>query len=134
MKKYLILHKPEGIDSISPYLHNPEQDNLCLYAGQAIDLMINGTKSKELLLCKSQEGNKIYTVTVKNLPSNMVEFDIKVEKLVTGEAWFALKVFALKCKLVSLSQIARQQYGEKQEEMWHKLIGLMEPILCGGWM
>ena len=59
------------------------------------------------------------------------------EKMISqldGMAFYAIKVFAIKSKLFVLGEHARDQHGPVQQEMWHKIIGLLEPIFAGGWM
>lgn len=133
MKQYLVLF--DDGKGIAPYLWNPSSNDdstLHLYAGTAIDLLIQ----KDIqVLCKLQNEQIVYTVVVKTLPSNMVAFDVtKHVKLVTPDAFWALKVFTFKCKFSTIANIALEQHGPGQQQMWHKVIGMMEPIFNGRWM
>jgi hypothetical protein len=136
MKLYLVLFN-DG-KGIAPYLwdvltvKDEKPDMLHLYSGQAIDLLLDKDVQP---LCKLQNGQTVYTVVVKTLPRNMVAFDItKHVKLLTSDAFFALKVFTLKCKFSAIATMAMEKHGSEQQKNWYKVIGFMEPIFNGGWM
>lgn len=129
MKHYLVLF--DDGKGLAPYL-NSNNFTLHLYSGPAIDLLIN----KDIqVLCTLQNGQKVYTVVIKTLPSNMVAFDVtKHVKLLTPDAFWALKVFTLKCKFTHIAQLALEQHGKKQQDNWLKVIGMMEPVFNGDWI
>lgn len=131
MKQYLVLF--DDGKGIAPYVWKP--DNmlaLFLYAGTAIDLLLD---KQEQILCKLQSGQTVYTVVIKTLPSNMFAFDVtKHVQLLTSDAFWALKVFTLKCKFSAIAQLAMEKHGTDQRDNWFKVIGMMEPIFNGGWM
>lgn len=134
MKKYLILHSNPDNSGIEPYVVK-RNNVLDLYIGKGIDLMINGTKSEELLLCETKDSDKVYTVVVKTLPSkDLIEARLQDISLFTHDLFWALKIFVWKSKFVQISKIAREQHGPDQEKHWHNVIGLSEPIFCGGWL
>lgn len=130
MKRYLVLF--DDGKGLAPYLWKPENDELHLYTGSAIDLLIN---KQEQTLCKLQNGATVYVAIVKILPSNMVAFDLtKHVKLLTASAFWALKVFTLKCKFTAIAQMALEQHGVDQQKNWLKVIGIIEPIVMGEWI
>lgn len=134
MKQYLVLY--DNGKGIAPYVWKTtsgEQNiELHLYSGTAIDLLLD---KQEQVLCRLQNGQTVYTVVVKTLPSNMVIFDVtKHVKFLTANAFWALKVFTLKCKFSTVAQMALEKYGPEQQNNWFKVIGMMEPVFNGGWM
>ena len=106
------------------------------YGKQSYHLFLGEKPDDESTLYRLQDGQIVYVQEMKVLPPKLVPFDIKGDmvKNLTGDAFFALKVFALKSKFFQLSDAAMQTHGEKQRDMWYKVIGLMEPIFAGGWM
>lgn len=133
MKQYIVLF--DDGKGIAPYVWNPSANNnatLHLYSGPAIDLLIN---KQEQVLCKLQNGQTVYTVIVKTLPSDMIAFDVtKHINRLTSNVFWALKVFTLKCKFSAVAQLAMEKHGVDQRDNWHKVIGMMEPIFNGRWM
>jgi len=87
-------------------------------------------------LCTTQEGKDVYLVESKILLPDLVAFKVNKENYseLTPRAFWALKVFSIKCKLSFVANLALQKHGPEQQKNWFKALGLIEPIFKGSWM
>ena len=131
MNLYLIVYN-DG-KGLAPYLKKEPQVKT---AGFKLDLYLGQLTQIGDFLCVTQEGKKIYMVTLKVLLPDLVAFKVNKDNYseLTSRAFWALKVFCIKCKISYVANLALQKHGPEQQKNWLKALGFMEPIFKGGWV